>query len=102
MTVYEVTVAVEPDRAEAFSRYMLEKHIPEILATGCFRTIRFERSEEGRFRTRYEAEGPDDLERYLLEHTARFRADFAAHFPSGCTATRDTWEAVRAFGKDAG
>jgi hypothetical protein len=102
MTTYEVTVEVEPGLVAAFTRYMLEQHIPEILATGCFRSIRFERAEEGRFRTRYEAEDPEDLERYLREHTARFRADFMARFPAGCTASRETWEAVRAFGDAAG
>lgn len=102
MTSYEVTVVVEPGLVEDFARYMFEQHIPEILATGCFRCIRFERAAEGRFRTRYETEDPGDLERYLSEHTARFRADFSARFPAGCTASRETWEAVRAFGESTG
>lgn len=101
MTSYEVTVVVEPGLDEAFTRYMLEQHIPGILATGCFRSIRFERAAEGRYRTRYEAEGPGDLARYLREHTAGFRADFMARFPAGCRASRETWEAVRTFGEAA-
>jgi hypothetical protein len=67
MTTYEVTVEVEPGLIAAFTRYMLEQHLPEILATGC-----------------------------------RVRADFMARFPAGCTASRETWEAVRAFGEAAG
>ncbi len=101
MTIYEVTVDVEPGLADAFTRYMLERHLPEILATGCFRAIRFERAAEGRYRARYEAEDPGGLERYLGLHTARFRADFTAHFPSGCMASRELWEAVETFRMEA-
>ena len=97
MRVYEVTVEVEAGRAETFARYMLAKHIPEILATGCFACIRFERSGAGRFRTRYEAAEPKDLEHYMEAHTGRFRADFMAHFPEGCTASREVWDEVHVF-----
>ena len=30
-------------------------------------------------------------------HTARFREDFGAHFPSGCLAGREVWEEVESF-----
>jgi hypothetical protein len=56
---------------------------PDIVATGCFRRIRFERASSSRFRTRYEAGTEADLERYLHEHAPRLRTDFQAHFPAG-------------------
>jgi cytochrome b len=91
---YEVTVEVEPALAETFVRYMSGKHIPEVLATGCFRRIRLDRAGPTTFRTVYEAATPDDLDRYLRNHTAGFRADFASHFPAGVTATRAIWTQV--------
>lgn len=97
MIVYEVTVDVEAKLAEAFEQYMRGKHIPEILATGCFTAIHFEKASPTRFRTRYEAKGRADLDGYLSEHTARFREDFSAHFPAGCTARREVWEEVEGF-----
>jgi hypothetical protein len=48
----------------------------------------------GRIRTRYEAARAADLERYLTEHTAHFRADFMARFPSGVRASREEWHQV--------
>ena len=51
MVVYEVQVEVREDLRAAFETYMREKHLPEILATGCFAAIRFDRSEEGLYRT---------------------------------------------------
>jgi hypothetical protein len=78
---YEVTVEVESPLVDGFVRYMRDKHIPEIFATGCFRRIRLDRAGPTTLRTVYEALTQQDLERYLQDHTAVFRADFAAHFP---------------------
>lgn len=97
MHTYEVSVDVEPGLEAAFVRYMTERHIPEILATACFRAIRFETAGPGRYRTRYEAARREDLERYLSEHTEAFRKDFAAHFPEGCTPGRGTWQVLRSW-----
>lgn len=91
MIRYEVTLEVEPALAAGLEDYMRGKHIPEILATGCFAAIRFERAGEGRFRTSYEAATQADLDRYLARHTGAFRADFLSYFPRGITAVRETW-----------
>jgi len=97
MIRYEVRVLVRGEVASAFEAYMREKHLPEILATGCFASIRFERSEEGGFRSCYEAATQADLDRYLADHTAHFRADFMAHFPEGCEVRREIWSEVQVY-----
>lgn len=97
MIAYEVRVEVREDMLEAFEFYMRKKHLREILATGCFQTIRFERGEEFVFRTRYEAASRADLDRYLKEHAAHFRADFMVHCPEGCTVTRTAWDQLAVF-----
>ncbi len=95
--LYEVTVEVEPALVEAFVQYMTEKHIPEIYATGCFRRIRFDRAGPTTLRTSYQAATAADLERYLQRYTAAFRADFGAHFPTGVTVSRVTWNGIAAW-----
>ncbi len=97
MIAYEVRVAVREDVAETFQRYMRRKHLPEILATGCFQVIRFERAEACVYRTRYEAISRADLDRYLEHHAAHFRADFMVHCPEGCAVTREVLETVESF-----
>jgi Domain of unknown function (DUF4286) len=91
MIAYEVTAEVEPRLAAAYERYMREKHIPEVFATGCFHAVSFERAASGRYRIRYQGASQEDLDRYLREHTARLRADFLAHFPTGATLSREVW-----------
>ena len=97
MIRYEVTVVVREDLRERFESYFVSKHIPEILATGRFLDIRFDRGDGGAFRTVYHAATRADLDRYLNEHTARFRADFSAHFPEGVTASRENWTEVQSW-----
>ena len=99
MITYEVGVDVEPYLADGYQRYMMLKHIPEILATGCFTAIAFERSTPGRFRTRYQAAAQADLDRYLEDHTQRFREDFLRHFPEGTSVRRETWESLERWSR---
>jgi len=98
MVTYEVAAMVEPQVAEAYERFMREQHIPDVLATGCFRRVAFERAGPGRYRVRYQAASQEDLDRYLREHTARLRADFAAHVPAGVQLAREVWTEVQRWG----
>jgi hypothetical protein len=91
MLSYEVTLQVEPALAAAVERYMRERHIPAIHASGCFRQIRFLQASAARFRTSYEAASQAELDRYLADHAPRMRAEFQAEFPRGVTLTRETW-----------
>jgi hypothetical protein len=95
MIRYEVTVQVREDLRERFEAYFTTKHIPEILATGCFQDIRFDRADSGAYRTVYHAATRADLERYLAKHAAHFRADFATHFPEGVSPSRENWTELR-------
>ena len=95
MVTYEVTASVEPGSAESYEAFMRETHIPDVFATGCFRAVSFERASPGRYRIRYQAASQADLDRYLGEHTARLRADFLAHFPTGVTVARDVWTEIQ-------
>lgn len=88
---YEVTLEVDPSGAELVERYMRQIHIPEILATGCFRQIRFERASPHRFRTCYEAASAADVDRYLSQHAEHFRTDFRANVGELARPSREIW-----------
>jgi hypothetical protein len=98
MIVYEVTVDVAPELADQFIAYMLIRHVPDLLATGCFVGAEFAQAGEVRFRQRYLAFSREDLDRYLAEHAVRLREDFAKHFPTGTALTRDVWEVHKTWG----
>lgn len=88
---YEVRVTLDPLRGEGFEQWMLGHHIPQVLGSGCFTGARFERLAPGAYRTRYDAASAADLARYLAEHAAALRGDFAERFGEGSAVSRETW-----------
>jgi hypothetical protein len=97
MILYEVSVEVQVELSAVFEEYMRQKHIPEIWATGCFQTIRFDKASDGLFRTSYQAKTQADYERYLSEHATAMRADFMQHFPTGCVPSRQVYTDVQVW-----
>jgi uncharacterized protein DUF4286 len=97
MVAYEVTMVVQPALIEACERYMRERHIPDVLSTGCFRGADLARQSPGRYRVRYLAATEADLERYLQIDSPRLRKDFAAYFPKGVTLSREVWTALQTW-----
>ena len=94
MIAYEVTVDVEEVLVDGFMAYMRQRHIPDILATGCFAHAELNRASETRFRQRYLALTLADLERYLERHAPALRAHYALEFPKGTLVSREIWEEI--------
>ena len=94
---YEVTAEVGESLRDHFERYMVERHIPDLMETGCFMGAQFERTTSGIYRTRYEAYDRAALERYIKEHAARLREHVAEKFPEGITFNRVEWETLASF-----
>lgn len=97
--IYEITAVVRADLVEKYEKYMRERHIPDLLETGCFRAACFTRSEGNRYRIRYEAHDEDALDRYLKSDAGRLRADFLDHFPEGVELSRNVWEVLEIWRK---
>jgi hypothetical protein len=94
MITYEITATVRDDLREAYERYLRDRHIPDLLATGCFSAASLSRSAPGRFRIRYEAHDRASLDRYLAEYAPRLRTDALAHFAEGVELSREEWDVV--------
>lgn len=99
MIAYEVTVEVNETLTERYMAFMRDRHIPAILATGCFAHAELDRSKQTRFRQRYLAASLGDLERYLEQHAPTLRKEFDQHFPTGTALTREIWEEVGRWDK---
>ena len=96
---YEVTATVEPGLADEFERFMVQDHIPALMATGCFASASIVRVGTGRYRMRYEAESRAELDRYFETEAGRVRVEFTARFPSGIALEREVGEVLGAWGK---
>lgn len=97
MITYEITATVRADLCDAYERYMRDRHIPDLLATGSFAGATIARSSPGRYRIRYEAHDRESLERYLGEHAPRLRRHATDTFPEGLQLTREEWTVLAAW-----
>lgn len=97
MIVYEVTASVEQELCQEYERYMQERHIPDLVATGSFTTVSFERSTDGRYRVRYHSPTRELLDAYFAGHAPKLRREFSEHFPNGVELSREEWEVVSSF-----
>jgi catechol 2,3-dioxygenase-like lactoylglutathione lyase family enzyme len=88
---YEVTATVRPDLVERYERYMRDRHVPDLLATGCIVAATFSRSAPGRYRIRYEAPDQQSLDTYLTDHAPALRASVEQEFGNGVSLSREVW-----------
>ncbi len=100
MIIYEITAIVRADLIEQYEKYMCECHIPDLLETGYFRSAKFTRSDENRYRIQYEAYDRKALNEYLKAGATWLRADFLAHFGEGVELSRENWEVLQVWHKD--
>ncbi len=98
--IYEITAVVHAELVKEYEKFMRERHIPDLLKTGCFQSAVFTRSENNRYRIRYEAFNRKSLDNYLNNEAERLRADFLAFFPAGIELSREVWEILQVFNPD--
>lgn len=97
MIRYEVTAVVEAALLDEFERYMLDEHVPDLLATGCFIGASVSRAAGNRLRMSYEAPSESSLRRYLQNHAPALREHAMSRFPAGVELSRDEWTEVRTY-----
>ena len=77
--IYNITTKVEATIANAWLQWLLDEHIPEILATKCFtgykvvRLLEVDDSEGPTYAVQYHAESKADYNRYMEKHAAIMR-----------------------------
>lgn len=81
--IYSVHILLEQEAVDGWRSYMLEKHIPDVLATGAFEKAEFRRSPnlENQFLIEYTAHSQAAFEDYEKYHAAKLRKEAAEKFP---------------------
>lgn len=81
MFIYNVTIKVDPSIHEEWVIWMKEKHIPQVMATGCFikhqfvRLLETDETEGPTYAAQYYAESKADYNRYIEIHAPALRQD---------------------------
>ncbi len=98
MNIYEVTAKVRLDLIEEYEKFMLERHMPDLVDTGHFQSAELAQVTDGIYRARYKVEDRAALENYFETDVIRLREDFSKKFPEGVVLSREildvlkTWE----------
>ncbi|MBL0884311.1 MAG: DUF4286 family protein [Chitinophagaceae bacterium] len=81
MYIYNVTIQLAWSIHEDWLQWMKTKHIPEVMATGCFTDFRFVRvlemdeTEGPTYATQYFANNKEDYDRYIEHYSTALRKD---------------------------
>lgn len=100
MVLYNVTVKVEKDSAEAWVRWMKDEHMPELMQTGLFADSRLYQlldidEEDGlTYAAQYFCNSMEDYNRYIAEHAPAMREKGLQRFKEKFIAFRTLMQAV--------
>jgi hypothetical protein len=79
MIIYNVTIKVDGAIAEAWLKWLLNEHIPDVMSTQCFsdfrvvRLIEIDETEGPTYAIQYNAETKSDYNRYIEIHASEMR-----------------------------
>ncbi len=100
MILYNVTVKIDRDVEAQWLKWMLEDHIPAVLATGLFRDNKVFRmlgapEEDGvTYSFQYTLDSLADLQQYSAHHAPALQADHQARYRDRFVAFRSYHELV--------
>ncbi|NRA11354.1 MAG: DUF4286 family protein [Crocinitomicaceae bacterium] len=92
MILYNVTVSIDPSIHENWLTWMRTKHVPDVMATGCFIEARISRvhEEEGgfTFAMSYVATSQDKIDAYQKNHAAALQSEHNEKYAGKVAAFR--------------
>lgn len=103
MIIYNVTSNVDESIQDEWLAWMMEKHIPDIMATNKFYKIKIVKvlvdEEMGgvTYSVQYSAESREKLEEYYNEHSGKMREEAARLFGDKVVQFRTELEIIKEF-----
>ncbi|TND08805.1 MAG: hypothetical protein FD123_2021 [Bacteroidetes bacterium] len=99
MIVYNVTVNVDDDVHEEWLKWMKEKHIPDVMATGIFTAnnmfrLLVEEQQGTSYAIQYSCKTIEDYHRYRDEFAPRLQKEHTEKYGEKCVAFRTLLEQV--------
>ncbi len=99
MYIYSVKCRVNNEVATAWESFFIDKHLDDLVKTGCFTHYEFiELQSDDPMSTYYVSnyyyETPEDLERYTTEFADELRHDVVSRFKGKFQVSRDIYEVL--------
>jgi hypothetical protein len=100
LLIYNVTTKIDWSIHEAWVKWMKEKHLPEVMESGCFTDLRFVRlletdeTEGPTYAAQFHAATREDYERYISQHAPTLRKDVMDTWGNNFISFRSLMEVV--------
>jgi hypothetical protein len=99
MYIYNVTVNIDPEIHKEWLSWMREKHIPDVMKTGCFTESRMVKvlnvDDEGHtYSIQYTFSEMKDIEKYQAEFAKKLQAEHTEKFKDKYAAFRTLLEII--------
>lgn len=100
MIIYNVTVSIDPTIHEEWLSWMLSKHIPDVMRTGCFlenKVLRLQQTDESEgitYAFQYTLNSIQDLEHYQSNYASQLQAEHSERYRDKFVAFRTVLEVV--------
>jgi uncharacterized protein DUF4286 len=100
MIIYSVTVTIDESIHDEWLEWMTTKHIPDVMATGCFKESKIYRVlspelEEGiSYCIQYVCDSLENYERYQIEHAAILQSEHKEKYGNKVTSFRSLMEKI--------
>jgi len=101
--IYNVTIKVDKDVEQEWCQWMKEKHIPDVISTGCFMECRFNKvlffdDEEGAMYTaQYLSENMSKLQEYQGTHALILQKKHQDKYKDQYVAFRSVMEVIEKY-----
>lgn len=93
MIIYNITVKIDKEVEEDWVRWMVDKHIPDVMATGYFERFSFQKvlqsfDPDNTYAVQYFAEKMSKLHKYEVEFAPALKKEHAKRYPDKFVAIR--------------
>lgn len=101
MIIYNVTIKVEAVVADAWLKWLLQEHVPDVMNTKCFsshtvvRLLEVDDSEGPTYAVQYHADSKADYNRYIELHAPEMRRRSMEKWGASFIAFRSVMERVQ-------
>jgi hypothetical protein len=101
MLIYNVTVKIDWAIHDTWVQWMLNKHMPDMIKTGCFthskllRLLETDENEGPTYAAQYFADSKSDYDRYVENYSVAIRQEYADEWGDRFVAFRSLMQIVQ-------
>jgi len=100
MIIYNITIKIDPEVEADWMQWMIEEHIPAVMATGFFTQYSFQKilqsiDPANTYAIQYFLESSKELHQYQVQHSKRLQGEHSERYKDKFVAIRTLLEVLQ-------